>query len=100
MDKVKFIKYNGEKLPFRISYKAIAEWQKETKKSISDLDKIESDLSMLEPLLYHSLLVGHKHVQKEMTLKREDMQDVLDESWMDFVGGMGDFFLQTGVKGK
>jgi hypothetical protein len=78
---VKYISYRGNQYPVRISFKAIKRFQLETGKDIKDLDK---DFAYLETLLWFGLLAGHKAEDKELTLKREEMEDVLDESMNDF----------------
>ena len=76
-----YITYKKEKLPIRVSYYALKQYQKETGKDLSDLDE---NLENLEILLYHSLIAGHKSENKEMILPREEMEFILDESMGQF----------------
>ena len=99
MTQVKFIKHGKDKIPYRISYRSLSEWQKETGKGLKDLDQIDDDLGLIEPLFYHSVMTGYKALNKECLLTREGLSDVLDECWLDFLGGIGSFF-QLGVKAK
>jgi hypothetical protein len=99
MAQVKFLKYEGEKIPYRISYLAISEWQKETGKGLNDLDEIDKDMSLLEPFFYHAVKTGYRVNKQEMPYSREGIIDVLDECLFEFMEGMGDFF-QKGVKPK
>ena len=99
MAQVKFLKYEGEKIPYRISYLAISEWQKETGKGLNDLDDIDKDMSLIEPLFFHAIATGYKVNKEEMKWSREQISLILDECLFDFMEGMGDFF-QKGVKPK
>jgi hypothetical protein len=86
---VEYITYRGEKFPVRISYYCIKKFQEETGKSIEELDK---DISLLEVLLYHGLVAGAKAENVPMTLKKEDMEFVLDESMNEFNEILMSFF--------
>ena len=100
MSKVQFIKHEKEKIPYRISYRSLAEWQKETGKGLKDLDAIDNDLGLIEPLFYHSVITGYMAINKECQYTREHLKDViLDECWLEFIGGIGSFFL-TGAAQK
>ncbi|MBP7786102.1 hypothetical protein KA062_02510 [Patescibacteria group bacterium] len=78
---VKLINYSGSQYPVRISYFAIKKFQEETGK---DLSELEDDFSSLETLLWYGLIAGHKAEGKDLTLKREEMEFILDESMTDF----------------
>ena len=108
---VEFINFNNKKYPIRIQYYALVKFKAETGKSFdslqkaalkaqkdgSDLDLSGLDLdefSMMEPLLYYSLISGLKAVDKKakLDLERDDMFDVLEECYMEFVGTFSKFF--------
>ena len=78
---VKYLTYNGEKWPIRISYYAIKKFEEETKKSISEID---TDIGLLEILLWYGLIAGHTAEKRPMTLKKEEMEFILDESMTEF----------------
>lgn len=78
---VQYIDYQDEKWPVRISYYCIKKFQEETGKGI---EEIEKDVSLMEVLLWYGLIAGHTADKKPMTLKREDMEFVLDESLTEF----------------
>ena len=99
MAQVKFLKYEGKKIPYRISYLAISEWQKETGKGLNDLDDIDKDMSLIEPLFFHAINTGYKVNKQDNPHSREATTLILDECLFDFMEGMGDFF-QKGVKPK
>lgn len=86
---VKFINYKGEKLPFRVGYYVIKKL-KENGKSLEDIEK--GEFEVYEDLLYYALIQGHKIQEKEFNLKREDMEDVLDICFTEFIPQIPDFF--------
>ena len=108
---VEFIHYNNKKYPIRIQYYALVKFKAETGESFdslqkaalkakedgSDMDLSKLDLdefSMMEPLLYYSLVSGLKAIDKKakLDLERDDMFDVLEECYMEFVGTFSKFF--------
>lgn len=86
---VQHITYKGEKWPVRISYYCIKKFQEETKRDISEVDK---DISLLEVLLWYGLVAGHSAENKQITLKREEMEFILDESMNEFNDIIMSFF--------
>jgi hypothetical protein len=86
---VEYINYKEDKYPIRISYFAIKKVKEETGKALED---IENDITILEPLLYYSMEAGHKAESKNFTVKREDVEFMLDECWLDFISLIKKFF--------
>jgi len=86
---VKYIPYKGEKWPIRISYFCIKKFKEETGK---DIEEIETDISLLEVLLWYGLIAGHIAESKPMTLKRDEMEFILDESLNEFNESIMAFF--------
>jgi len=84
-----YLNYQGKKLPVRVSYYAIKHFQLETKRSIDDID---DDISLMEVLLYYGLQAGHKAEGRDLGLKKEDMEMVLDECLDEFIDSFADFF--------
>jgi hypothetical protein len=78
---VQYITYKDQKWPVRISYYCIKKFGQETGKKI---EEIETDISLLEVLLWYGLVAGHQAEKQPLTLKREDMEFVLDESMTEF----------------
>lgn len=76
-----YLTFKGEQWPVRVSYYALKQYQLETGKGIETL---EDDVTNLEILLDYALKAGCKAEDKEYTLKREDMEFILDESLSDF----------------
>ncbi len=86
---VQYLPFRGQKYPVRISYYAIKKFQQETGKAIEELD---SDISLLESLLWYGLVAGAQAENSELTIKREDMEFVLDESLVEFNEMLMSFF--------
>lgn len=86
---IEYLNYKGEKWPIRVSYYAIKKFQEETGKELTELDR---DISLIEPLLWYSLVAGHTAEGKPMTLKRDEMEFMLDESMDEFNHLMLGFF--------
>ena len=76
-----YLEYKNEKWPLRVSYYALKKYQSETGKGIETL---EEEITNLEILLHYALEAGCKAESKEFTLKRDDMELILDESLSDF----------------
>jgi len=92
---VKYLEYKGEQLPFKVGYFAISRWQVKTGKTLDDLNSIENNLALIEPLLYYSLQAGHKLDNKKFKLKLEDIPWMLEEEGFlnQFMEKMADFSL-------
>jgi hypothetical protein len=86
---VAYLKYNNEKLPVKVGYYALKMMQKEHG---ANIEAVEGDLSLYEPLLFYALKQGHKLENKELTYKMEDMVDILDDCFFDFVKMLPEFF--------
>ena len=107
---VQFLTYvRGDKVfkyPYRVSYFAIQKTSEEIKEktgmefSIEDLGA--ADLSVLEPLLYYSIVAGIHFTQSDMKISREEIMWVLDQCMMEFTSGIPKFFpeAKVGSKGK
>jgi hypothetical protein len=78
---VKYITYQGEKLPISLSYIAIKGFEEDSGESIEVLDK---KISNLEIVLWHALRAGYKAERKEFNVKREDVEWILDECMSEF----------------
>jgi len=76
-----YLTYKKEKWPLRVSYYALKQYQLETGKGI---EALEEEISNLEILLHYSIVAGCRATDKEFTLKREDMEFLLDESLTEF----------------
>lgn len=85
---IEFITYQGERYPIRISYYVLLMAQKETGLKLEELD---SNLESQQAILWYALEAGHRMAKKELTLKREDIVWVLDESYIEFQKAMFHF---------
>lgn len=94
---VQYINFQGKKYPIRISYYAMKMFQKDSGIQVESLTS-ESDIEHYETLLYHALVAGAKVEGTEMNLEMEDMQWMLDESFMEFVNSMEYFFPEQSKK--
>ena len=81
---IKHITYKGEQYPLRIGYKAIKGVHAALGRDFEQKDK-GFDYEGAEELLYHGLKQGCEFAGKPFTLKREEMEDVLEESLNDFI---------------
>lgn len=71
---VDYITYKGEKYPVRIAWSTLKKIARE------DLDQWEQ----AELALWCGLISGHVAENKELTLKREDVEFILDESLEEY----------------
>jgi hypothetical protein len=85
---VKFITYQGEKYPIRISYYVLDMVAEELHLSP---DEIEGNTKAEKDILWYALLAGHKMAKKDLTLKKDDMVWVLDECYLEFQEAILDF---------
>lgn len=96
---IEYIKYKKEKLPIRISYTALKHLKTELGKDLSSIN--EGDLAMYETLLFYGLKSGFRAEEKKFELTMEDMEDVLDECFTEFIEIMPRFFSKlVGVGGQ
>ena len=90
---IKYIEYKKKKYPVRIAYRALMMLEQETGKSFEEMQtKKEVPIKIYQTLLFHSLIAGANAADVKMTLKEDEMIDVLDECFMDFVGMIPAFF--------
>lgn len=97
---VEYIQYREDKLPIKIGFYALKHFQKETKKSLTDL---EGELSFedIEALFYHAYINGCKALQSvtfKPKYKREDVENILDDNYLEFIQLIPKFFPKQGKK--
>lgn len=95
---VEFITFKKEKYPIRLSYRAIKALKAHDGFDVVAFSKGDFDFGILEVLLWQGLVSGHKSEEKELTLSQDQMEDVLDECWTDFIKLIPKFFNQIKVK--
>jgi hypothetical protein len=86
-----FITYKKEKLPLVLNYVAVSKFQKETGKTLSD---IQDDINLLEDLAYHGLLEGARlegntffkiFKLKSFKYNRSEMTYIMNECFEQFI---------------
>jgi hypothetical protein len=93
---IEYITYKKEKYPVRLSYRVF----KGMKKDIGEVDfnKLKSlDSEVVETMLWHGLQSGAKHDGIELPFKKEDMEDVLDDCFFEFIKLIPKFFPKAKV---
>ena len=94
---IKFIHYqpnkNAEvmKLPVRASYKCMR-LLKEKDGLVIGLDDDGTNYKAYEALLFHALEVGYAWEGKEMPWKEEDMVNIMDQCFTEFMEMLPEFF--------
>ena len=83
------IKYKEKEYPVKVGYYALKHTSKEVKEKhggadMSMDDILGADIEVYEPLLYHSLVMGAKIMDKPLDLGREDMEFILDSCLVEF----------------
>ena len=99
------IKYNGKEYPVKIGYYALKHTSKElaektNNKDMSMEDVLSGDITVYEPLLYYSLVMGAKVMNTELDIEREEMEFVLDGCLFDFQQMVIDSFPKPQEVGK
>lgn len=88
---VQYITYKEKQYPVRLSYRVFKGLKKDLGKvNLKDLESLDPDL--LEAMMWHGLVVGHRFTGETLELKRQDMEDVLDECMFEFIELVPIFF--------
>jgi len=87
---IKYIKYEGKEYPVRVGYYAMRKFKESTGKTMDQIT--EQDIEAYEDILFYALEQGHKKTGKTMPFKREDMIDILDECFFEFMEIIPEFF--------
>lgn len=78
------ITYKGKKYPIRISYRAMKGANHELGRDYRHQEG-NTDYEGMEALCYHAMKEGARKTGSEFDLKREEIEDVLDESLNEFI---------------
>ena len=97
MATVKFLNYNGVRLPFKLGVFTMMLAQEEGgvvmgAKGLQNEDGTNLTASQYIPLLFLALEQGHRITKKPFEFEHEDMHDILNECFMDFVTAIPSFF--------
>lgn len=99
---IEYITYKKKKYPVRISYGALKSFAAETGVEFGTADPEGKGFNIAdyEILLYHALRYGHKAMDQEMPFKKDDMEYILDECFMEFVALIPKFFPEGSAMGE
>lgn len=95
------LKYENKDLPISVGYYALKHTSRELtadgKEDLSMDQILSGNLETYEPLLWHSLVAGHKKEGKTLTIQREDVEFMLDDVLWQFIALIPKFFPQGNV---
>lgn len=98
---IKFITYKAEQLPVRVGYFALKMIKEKTGKSITNLKELDDDsFTIYETLIFYALMSGYRAIEKPFPFKEEDMENVLDECFFEFVKIIPEFFPKNIIAGE
>lgn len=84
MAQVEYITFKNKKYPVRLSYRVFKGLKKDLGKV--DIKGLETfDTELMEAMLWHGLVVGHRVMEQEMPFSRGDMEDILDDCMTEFL---------------
>ena len=89
---VGYITYKDKQYPIRISYYVLKRLKEKTGKELEDS---KHDIHLYEQMLYFSLQSGAKYTNTETVFTEEQMEDVLDHCFIEFVNLIPQFFVKT-----
>jgi hypothetical protein len=94
---MQYLTYKGEKLPYRVSYYALKHFEEQTGKVFESIEQPTN--ADLEVLMWFALKAGHIAEGKEFTIKQEDVELILDESYRDILVAASGGFQESKKKG-
>jgi len=90
------INYNGKEYPVKVGYYALKHTAREIKETqnreIGIMDVLSDDITVLEPLLFHSMVMGARLEKQIFEIERKDAEYVLDECLPEFMRLIPKFF--------
>jgi len=91
---LKYLTYKTKKLPLKLGIFTMMLVQEEYGVSFNQGEDGEGNLTPTQyvPLLYYGLQQGHKLAKRPFTLEMEDMHDVLNDCFMEFIETLPSFF--------
>ncbi len=96
---IRKLKYKNRTYSLRIGYKALKGVVQELGREF-DGTSDTFDFEGAESLLFHGLKQGASFTGKDFELRRDEMEDVLDECFDDFIAAFVDFSQAPGKKGS
>ncbi len=96
----KFLEYKGAKLPVRTSYYALKMFKEETGRTLEEAYASKEGLTFedYECLLYYSLKKGANEADQPFTIEKDQVEDIMDKVFFEFVTMIPDFFPGAGGK--
>ena len=88
---VRYITYEEQELPIRVSYFALKKLKEDLGRGLS-IEDDGTDYAAYETLLFYALEKGHQKMKLPFTFKKEDMEDIMDEVYFDFMKLIPEFF--------
>jgi hypothetical protein len=98
---IRFITFEEQDYPVRVSYYALKMLKEELGRGLNPTDD-GTDYDAYECLLFYALKKGHQKVtpNMEFPFKREQMEDVMDECYFEFMKIVPEFFSDETVEPK
>jgi len=95
-----YISFNEQQLPIQIDFACIKNVCNKLNLKISEIELIVNSPANTEVLCFEALKRGHKLDSKELLIKESECEDVLSESYADFLKIFNDSVLKmfTGTK--
>lgn len=87
---VEFITYKKKKYPIKLGYYVLKMLKADTGKNFEDIGG--DDFDVYETLLFYALKQGAKVQEVDFTFTKEQMVDVLDECFFEFIELIPSFF--------
>ncbi len=87
---IKTVSYKGKKYPLRITYSVLKRVKADLGRDFRD-DPEDFDYDGFETLTYYAIQKGCKDAGKEFDIKKEDMEDVLDEAMSQVIDALAAF---------
>jgi len=87
---VEFISYQKKKYPIKLGYYVLKMLKAETGKNFEEIGA--QDFEIYETLLFYSLKQGAKVQEVDFTFTKDDMEQILDECFFEFVELIPKFF--------
>lgn len=90
MSSVKHLTINGEQHPLKIGYKTLKRLQEDTKGAV-DINNIK-EFEIYEKILFYGLQQGYSIEKKEFLFQQSDMEDLLEDCFLEFMELIPQFF--------
>lgn len=86
-----FVKINGKDFPIKFGFNALRKYSDATNTSLSDLDKLGSQMTLNEALLliYYGLEDGYRASKQPCEITIDDLSDLIDEDFDALSNCMG-----------